>query len=67
MCKCIKEANKALAESNTALDTKMVFDAKAGKFATVIPVPTRKINSRGKRAVFLHANFCPLCGKKIVR
>lgn len=64
MCNCITEANKALAEKNTVLDTKMTVDLKTGKFSSVITVPTRKLNSRGKRAVIVPINFCPLCGKK---
>lgn len=64
-CNCIEEANKALAEHNTAIATVMTVHTTSMDIGTRITVPTRKVNSKGKRAMTLFATYCPLCGEKI--
>lgn len=65
MCECIKEANKALRPHNTAIDVKLAFSPDMKVQLERIHVPTRKVSSKGKRAMVLWANYCPLCGEKI--
>jgi hypothetical protein len=64
MCECIKKANEVLRPHNTVLDVKLSFTADMKKQLERIHVPTRKISSRGKRAMVVWANYCPLCGEK---
>lgn len=64
MCKCIEEANKALAEHNTAIATAMTVHTESMEVGVRITVPTRKVNSKGKKAMVVFATYCPLCGEK---
>ena len=66
MCDCIKKANKALAERDTAIDTVTALTP-AGKFRERLCVPTRstKTGKRKTPALKVFAAFCPLCGEAI--
>lgn len=65
MCKCIDEANKALKESDTYIQTTMLLDMETGVTRRVIMIPTALNRpKRGKKPLRIPANFCPLCGEK---
>lgn len=65
MCDCIAEVNKMLSQRNTMLALDMTFDFK-GKCLEVLPVPTKKIDSKKREpAVHIAAQFCPFCGEKM--
>lgn len=64
MCDCIRKANKALAAHNTAIDSKLTFSPDMKSQSEKMFVPTRKINSKGSRAMTVWAAYCALCGEK---
>lgn len=65
MCKCIAEANKALAAQHMALTTMSVLVTKGRRaaFKQVLTVPVHA-TKKGVKAKIISINFCPLCGKK---
>jgi len=65
MCNCIEEANKALAEHNTAIAPAMTVNTETMKTGVRITIPTKKVSSKGKRPMTVFATYCPLCGVKI--
>jgi hypothetical protein len=65
MCDCIEKANHALKPYNTAIDTRLVMNIETGVEREALFIPTRKINSRGKRAMRPFMSYCPMCGVKI--
>jgi hypothetical protein len=63
MCNCISKTNATLREHNTVLALDMTFD-EGGKLKLVLPVPTKKIDSRKRGpAIKLMSTFCPFCGE----
>jgi hypothetical protein len=67
MCNCILEANKTLREHNTVIATDLAIDFKKGVTKSVLPIPTRRINSKSRKGpIRLMARFCPLCGERHV-
>jgi hypothetical protein len=63
-CDCIEKANKALAVHNAVVDARECFNTKTGKIERVLTIPTRKINARIRRPLYiLIGKFCPFCGK----
>lgn len=66
MCKCITEANKALAANHTAVTTTTMLvhkpGAKSMSMEQVLCIPTHS-TKKGKRATVLKGNYCPLCGE----
>lgn len=60
--KCIRDANRALAPSNTRVRTEMAIDMNTGRTYEMLMVPTEKVNKHGKPAQKLVASFCPFCG-----
>lgn len=65
MCNCIEEANKALAEHNTAIATALTVNTESMQTGVRMTIPTRKVSSKGKRPMTVFATYCPLCGEKI--
>lgn len=65
MCNCIKMANKALAEHNTAVETVSTITAD-GKFRERLCVPTSRINTKKRGTPMrVFASFCPMCGEAL--
>jgi ribosomal protein L33 len=62
---CWEKANKVLAADNTELDMQATITLGSATMGRAMYVPTRKINSRGKKARMVMPTFCPFCGEKL--
>lgn len=62
---CWRAANKALKADNTELDMRETVSMSTGHMSRALPIPTRKIDPRGKKARMLMPTFCPFCGEKL--
>jgi hypothetical protein len=61
MCKCIEQADKALAPRNTKLDLAYVFPS----FTAYPQIATTKVDPKERgRAVTVTPSYCPFCGVK---
>lgn len=65
MCDCIKKANDALAEHNTAVETVTTITPK-GKIRERLCVPTRRMSTKKRGTPMrVFATYCPMCGVEI--